>query len=117
MFLHLRSLLNGSSVRTEALEFPSPCDSHQTALYSHVVGFVGGAGPATGAQQHQPWCGLACRGPLPPNSSPRVLANPRFGNQPPKLPPHLLEVVFRGHWEVHAIDSEDNRRQGLGTVT
>ena len=24
----------------------------QTALSSHVIGFVGGAGPATGTQQH-----------------------------------------------------------------
>ena len=88
----------------------------QTALHSHVVGFVGGTGPATGAQQHLPWYGLACRGSLPPNGSPRVLANPKLGNQTPKLSSHLLEVVFGGHWEVHAIDSEDNRRQGLGTV-
>ena len=32
----------------------------QTALHSHMVGFVGGTGPATGAQQHLQWCGLAC---------------------------------------------------------
>ena len=38
----------------------------QTAHYSQVVGFVGGTGPASGAQQHLQWCDLACRGcPLP----------------------------------------------------
>lgn len=26
--------------------------------------------------------------------------------------PHLLDVVFRGHWEVSAMDGEDNREAG-----
>ena len=34
----------------------------QTALHSQVVCFVGGTGPATGAQQHLQWFDLACRG-------------------------------------------------------
>ena len=52
----------------------------QTALLSQVVGFVGGTGPATGAQQHLQWFDLACRGRPLPTSSPRVLASPRFEN-------------------------------------
>ena len=53
----------------------------QTAHYSQVVGFVGGTGPVTGAQQHLQWCDLACRGRPPPSSSPRVPASPRSENQ------------------------------------
>ena len=53
----------------------------QTAHYSQVAGFVGGSGPATGAQQRLQWCVLACRGRPPPSSRPRVPASPRSENQ------------------------------------
>ena len=90
----------------------------QTVLYSHVVGFVGGTGPATGAQQHLQWCDFACRGRPPPSSSPkRVPASPRFASQPTGLAPHLPNIDLRGHRVVSAVDREDERRQGPNALT
>ena len=89
----------------------------QTVLYSQVTDFVGGAGPATGAQQHLQWCGLACRGCPPPSSSPKVSANPNLENQPSGMAPHLDDVGLRAQWIVDAIDVEDDRRQGLDSIT
>ena len=85
----------------------------QTVLHSQVVDFVGGAGPATGAQQHLQWCSLACRGCPLPSSSPRVPANPNLENQPSGVAAHLDDVGLRGQWIVDAIDVEDDRRQGV----
>ena len=89
----------------------------QTALHSHMVGFVGGTGPATGAQQHLQWCDQACRGHPPPSSSPRVSCKSQFESQPPALPPHLLDVVMRGHSVDDAIDGEEEHRQAFDGIT
>ena len=89
----------------------------QTVLHSQVVDFVGGAGPATGAQQHLQWCSLACRGCPLPSNSPRVPVNPNLENQPSWVAAHLDDVGLRGHWIVDVIDVEDDRRQGVDCIT
>ena len=62
----------------------------QTALHSHMVGFVGG---------------------------PRVSCKSQFESQPPAWPPHLLDVVMRGYSVDDAIDGEEEHRQAFDGIT
>ena len=83
-----------------------------TALYSQVIGSVGGAGPATGPSS-------ICNGltwppeGAPSQQQPKGSCKLQFENQPSVLSPHLEDVDSSWHWVVDAIDGEDNRGQNI----
>ena len=84
----------------------------QTALYSQVVGSVGGTGPATSLS-----CICNCvtwPGDVPSSQQqPKGSCKLQFENQPSVLSPHLDGVDLSWHWVVDAIDGEVNGGQGV----
>ena len=88
----------------------------QTALYSQVVGSVGGTGPATRLR-----ASAMVRHDLQmaPSSQqqPRGSYKLQFENQPSVLSPHLHGVGFSCQWVVDAVDGEDNRGQVIDRRT
>ena len=87
-----------------------------TALYSQVIGFVGGTGPAAGLSS-------ICNGVTwppegaPSQKQPKGSCKLQFENQPSVLSPHLEDVDSSWHWVVDAIDGEDNRGQSIDRRT
>ena len=73
------------------------------------------AQPQSSAASSMVWLDL--QGAPSSRQQPKVSSNCQIWEPAPGMNPHLLDVVFRGHWEVSAMDGEDNRRQVRGIIT
>ena len=109
--------------------FPSPFDSRHaiwcglstfisgrsvshTALYSQVIGFVVGTGPATGLSSICNGLSWPPEGALLPAAA-QEFCKLQFENQTSVFSPYLEDVGSSWHWVVDTIDGEDNRGKGI----